>query len=398
MALDSPDALDLESGLGFSGGDEDKPNIVGNPAALEKARSRKRRRSQREKADDSAEHAGEGKRKKKRKRKQRNAESKAESSVSSGKLKKAPASAKAKAKRRAGAGSRKGGKMPRTSADEKWRKCPSCKKHKDSKLDYHADQSKCRKCVSDLRSFKRACETQKCEERMATIAKEDPSLHERAVKQFVKEREKASALGERLKFSIVEFVVSIKKSEGQRVEEKGRMMWKTWYLEWAQSTKGGGLSEGEAKDQGREMEADSSVIRDQRGPRNHLRLCVPRYTDIMDYDNLARSRELSKGEKLSQKQLQDEKVMSGRLQLLGSGGSSLDHFADAWDGKDGMEARLKANNLAASSLEPCIDDLANREVSKKRLSGASSSRPAASSDSGSGYSSDEYTQDSKDIS
>ena len=92
MALDSPDALDLESGLGFSGGDEDKPNIVGNPAALKKARSRKRRRSQREKADDSAEHAGEGKRKKKRKREQRNAESKAESSVSSSKLKKAPAS------------------------------------------------------------------------------------------------------------------------------------------------------------------------------------------------------------------------------------------------------------------------------------------------------------------
>ena len=315
-----------------------------------------------------------------------------------GKLKKAPASAKAKAKQRAGAGSRKGGKMPRTSAEDKWKKCPSCKKHKDSKLDYHADQSKCRKCVSDLRSFKRACETQKCEERMATIAKEDPSLHERAVKQFVKEREKASALGERLKFSIVQFVVSIKKSEGQRVEERGRMMWKTWYLEWAQSVKGGGLSEGEANDKWREMEADSSVIRDQRGPRNHLQLCVPRYTDIMDYDDLARSRELSKGERLSQKQLQDEKVMSGRLQLLGSGGSSLDHFADAWDGKDGMEARLKANNLAASSLEPCIDDLANREVSKKRLSGASSSRPAASSDSGSGYSSDEYTQDSKDIS
>ena len=66
MALDSPDALDLESGLGFSGGDEDKPNIVGNPAALEKAWSRKRRRSRCEKADDSAEHAGEGKRKKKK--------------------------------------------------------------------------------------------------------------------------------------------------------------------------------------------------------------------------------------------------------------------------------------------------------------------------------------------
>ena len=66
MALDSPDALDFEPGLGFSGGDEDKPNIVGNPAALEKDRSRKRRRSRCEKADDSAEHAGEGKRKKKK--------------------------------------------------------------------------------------------------------------------------------------------------------------------------------------------------------------------------------------------------------------------------------------------------------------------------------------------
>ena len=53
-------------------------------------------------------------------------------------------------------GGRKGMKKEGKAKAAGWKKCSSCKKHKDAAEDYHADQSKCKECVAGPRAFTRA--------------------------------------------------------------------------------------------------------------------------------------------------------------------------------------------------------------------------------------------------
>ena len=309
---------------------------------------------------------------------------------------------KAKAKPKRGVGKRKGGKAGQGAATKdatptpkgnRWKRCTSCKKHKDAKEDFHADQSKCKKCVADLRAFGRAAEQQSCSAKMASLAKEDPATYEKVLKAWIKEREKNVAAGTKLKFSIMDFTISLRKTEGSRSESKGRMMWKAYFLTWAQSIEGGSYSEKEAEALWKQYEADPKIPKDQKGPHGHTRCKVPMFDDVTDYSDLSKQRELAKREKVSKKVASDDAAMSSRVRmLLGAGGEAVDKFSNDWEQ---VQEKMVANNLdSGSALEPNAEELLQRlDQQRGRPSTGSSARgPDAGSDS---YSDDDTDKESE---
>ena len=60
-------------------------------------------------------------------------------------------------------------------------------------------------------------------------------IQPQVVKEWVKERKKMQEAGEKIKFNIWEFAVGLQHLQGERVENRGRMRWKGYSLEWAQT-------------------------------------------------------------------------------------------------------------------------------------------------------------------
>ena len=300
-------------------------------------------------------------------------------------------------------GGRRQGKTPKAENSSKWQKCSSCKKVKDSKADFNADQNKCKECNNQLRCFNRAVEAQGCADKIKDLAQRDPGTHAKVVKEFVKERKKVMAAGEKMKFNIWEFAVTLMHTEGERLERRGRMMWKSYFLSWAQSDEGGNYSEHQAKQKWKEFEEDKTVTRDCRGPGGHLRLKIPMYDDIIDFKELARKRELKKGERLNSKAMAENKGGGASLRIKMVAGAAeeedenaVDDLGDARCWKN-VQEQMSLNQMdAALALQPSAEELADvaEHAKARRTSGSSwRSRPEPSHEDDSQESSYEGSSD-----
>ena len=328
-------------------------------------------------------------------------ESEASGPAKGGKRAKAKEKKKGPPRKKGGRRAAKGGVAAGKQEGGKWQKCTSCKKTLDKSKDFHADQTKCKACSADMRAFNRATEAQGCSEKIQDLAKSDPGTHTRVVKEWVKERRKMQAAGERIKFNIWQFVISLQHSEGERLEARGRMMWRSYFLTWSQSDEGGNLSEQEAKKQWQEYESDKSVARDYRGPGGHIRLKVPMFDDVVEFKQLSRNRELSKSEKLNSKSMLENKGRAAGLRLkmlVGGGGSAADNMGDqqSWDAIRQKMTTVQMDGELA--MQPQAEDLVVdvQQKSKRRLSGASAASRAEESGSASGSSEYSEQEESKD--
>ncbi|CAE7913471.1 unnamed protein product, partial [Symbiodinium necroappetens] len=312
---------------------------------------------------------------------------------------KAAGKAKARDKKPRKKGGRRTGKNPKGKSQ--FLKCTQCKKTKDRSLDFHADQNRCKACMADVRAFSRATESQGCQDKIQELSRSDPATHAKVgvVKEWIRERKKMQEAGEKIKFNIWGFAIKIQHAQGQRVENRNRMMWKGYFLTWAQTDEGGCLSEQQAKNKWAEYEQDESLPKDNKGPGGHQRIKVPMFTDIVDFTELQKQRELKKTEKLNSKAMQDNKSSTAgvRLKMLVGGAgaeSDLDCMGAAQQAWKSVHEKLTSNQLDGErALEPDAADLALdlQHQKARRASGASSGRRPDPSESS--YGSEESSSD-----
>ena len=261
--------------------------------------------------------------------------------------------------------------------EDQFKKCKVCSKWKE--LDeFNADQAKCKECFNNLRSLKRIAETQKCAKQLSKIEEQDPKQHAALLKAFTKERESCKKSGEKIKFSIMGFKISYQSREGVRGEAEGEMMWEGEYKEFAKTAKAGFLSEAEADANWKAWLNDKTVARDNKGPRNYLRLFVKVRDKVIDFEEMARQKSLDKEEKLGKNV--SEAVLDNRMKFVyGQRGTEQHELGDF------ASMKRKAANAFASGgvlaeeglLAPDIEDLiedVEAKVKRRRLGDRASSK------------------------
>ena len=199
------------------------------------------------------------------------------------------------------------------AGDAGWKKCKGCMKWKEED-EYNASQARCRDCYNDSRALLRVAERQGQKTALEKMEQDEPRMHSALLKAFMKERASAKKNATKIKFSICSFVVTYKAESGIRKRAEHEFMWEGEFKEWATKTaKGGFLSNQEAQDQWNAMVDDPSHERDNGGPWNFLRILVKVRDTVIDYDEVARQKNLSKEEKLSKNA--SAELIQGRLKL-----------------------------------------------------------------------------------
>ena len=74
---------------------------------------------------------------------------------------------------------------------------------------FNDQQSKCKDCNLDIRSFWYTAQSQDCQTEMKTLETEDPAEFNQVLKAFVKERQKAKTQAAKVKFNITSFRKSL---------------------------------------------------------------------------------------------------------------------------------------------------------------------------------------------
>ena len=198
---------------------------------------------------------------------------------------------KPKKRRLSGGGS---GSHLETSPEEKTKKCSRCKKPKPVS-DFYAGKASCKSCAKDLKNL----------ENQAKSAKETEwykSLDEKEVDALLaaynKERDRAAKERSKVKFSIT-YKERLIHSAGLRKEGRRRLMTESAYIAWARSVEGGSLTANQADEKWKEMCSDPSVPTEGEG--TSLKVAVKIYDDIIDYDDVAKEREIERSQKLGNK-------------------------------------------------------------------------------------------------
>ena len=231
---------------------------------------------------------------------------------------------------------------------------------------------------------------------MQEMSRSDPQNHTKVLAAWVRERRKATAVREKVKFGVWEFAVSLQSREGARHEGRSRMMWRGYFLTLSQSEEGGSLSEAEAKQKWKEYESDPAIARDQKGPRGHLRrhlrLKVPMFEDVIEFKEGARQREITKSEKLNKKSMQENKDGARSLRMkmvLGAAGGNAMDIGEKNEWAE-MEGKMKSSNFDGEiALQPQAEDIARDVQQKSRRSSGASRPPSSGSGSSESYASDE---------
>ena len=209
-----------------------------------------------------------------------------------------------------------------SQADAGWKKCKQCATWKEDS-DYNNAQARCKACFNDNRSLRRLAERQNAQTDLDEMERDDPKQHAALVKAVKKERDLAKKTGQKMKFSIASFKIKYKTQSGVRGEKEGEMMWEGEWLEEAKKAKHGFLSDQEARALWLKWDSDPEHPRDSLGPRNYPRLWVKVRDKLTYYDDLSRSKELEKEEKLGKKPSQA--TIDARLKMLGGDAGLEDH-------------------------------------------------------------------------
>ena len=108
--------------------------------------------------------------------------------------------------------------------DAQDKKCRDCKKFKPASS-YNQDQSSCKECFNDLRSFLRVCDSQNQKQRVLKLQEDEPQVFAALFADFLKQRKSVRKAGSRIKFNVANFLLEWRKKEGVWAAEEGELMW-----------------------------------------------------------------------------------------------------------------------------------------------------------------------------
>ena len=178
------------------------------------------------------------------------------------------------------------------------KKCCGCGKHKPL-TDFHEGKGKCNCCFNDRRSLLRLSDSQKCREVPDDMENKDEKQFESLVKTLSKARDQAKKTRSKMKLSIRAFRESYKAESGLRKQNIGEFMWIGEYIEFCKTVKMGSLSQEEARLKWQKMLDDKKDQRDNEGPRGMIRLAIQVTKQIIDYEDIARVRELERSARVN---------------------------------------------------------------------------------------------------
>ena len=275
------------------------------------------------------------------------------------------------------------------AGDPALKKCTGFCGKKKLLTEFHAEQGKCKDCVRDLRAYWRLAEKQGCLKDMRDLEQTDPQIAKDVQKEFVRERQKATAAEGKLKFGITAYKKTLLAAAGDRKENKKTMMWEGEWLEEAKKAKYGYLTKEEAENQWTSWLNDQSVARDNLGPRGYLRLAVFKNTTLADFTEVRQEREISQEERLSKKQAESDEVMQARTNMVMNVGSG--HVvAAAGDLRE--KAQATACDLEQMSAPSLMQNL-QRAEKKRKSSGKKKGKEKETEADGEEQSEDESDND-----
>ena len=143
------------------------------------------------------------------------------------------------------------------------------------------------------------------------------------VKAATRAKEASAKERKKLKWSFHTFREEFIAVNGKKVADIDKMMWEGEFNEWCATAAGGYLSRQEATEWWEELKGNKKVARDQRGPRQRMRLAVPVSTEIQKYRDLQHTRGVGRESKLGKKMT--EKQWDTKIQQLVSSLTCNEH-------------------------------------------------------------------------
>ena len=230
---------------------------------------------------------------------------------------------------------------------------------------FNDQQSKCKDCNLDIRSFWYTAQSQDCQTEMKTLETEDPAEFNQVLKAFVKERQKAKTQAAKVKFNITSFRKSLVAKSGDRAEQVKEMMWEGEFLENARTAKFGYLTKEEAELKWKQYMSDPSVKKDKEGPRGYTRCAVPCKTLLTEFDEVAHQKELSQTERLSKTATKE--TIAARTNMVLS--EAADPAQDSFGSVQVNEIRAKAQASGVDFKQLAGQDvaaIAEAQAAKRR--------------------------------
>ena len=253
--------------------------------------------------------------------------------------------------------------------DEAQKKCTSFCGKRRALSDFNADQNSCKECVLHQKAFWRHAKSQGCEKDMKDLEKTDSKMAADVQKEFVKERMQAAALEKQLKFGIQAFRKTLESRSGERADKVRKMMWEGEWMEESKKAKHGFLGKEEAERKWQEWLSDTSVARDQEGPRGFTtRLAIPHKTILSGFNEVATKKELTQEERLSRNA--SDATVAARARMVVSESTKADE--EALGGVKLADIKKEAVQHGVDMAEmyaPQVPHAIEAAEKKRRLSG-----------------------------
>ncbi|CAL1149504.1 unnamed protein product [Cladocopium goreaui] len=253
---------------------------------------------------------------------------------------------------------------------EAYKKCQGpCGKRKLSDQ-FNLDQAKCKECSLNVRSFWKNAKSQKVDKEMKNLEEKDPNTFKDILKEYCRERATAAQNHRKVKFNITEYKEGIVARSGDRKEVIREMMWEGQWMEAAKTAAHGFLTTEEAQSKWKQWEADPAIKKDDNGPRGFQRIAVPTRTELAEYEDVGRQRELMQAERISRNAKAE--TLTARAEMVLSEGN--DPEKDRIGNMNLGDIRAKAQSSGVDMSEMCapqIGEIADSAAAKRRRSSVS---------------------------
>lgn len=212
--------------------------------------------------------------------------------------------AKRKDKKRTSDVSLNSSKRPKVEGDEeereKTKRCKRCKMVRPLS-EFFQGQAGCKPCSKDVTNLENHARSSG---EVAWSKGLSEGEMDALLQAYQKERQRASKERTKIKFSMTTYKEKTVHSIGIRKEGRRRMMNHEQYCAWAKTVEGGSLTTQQAENKWNEMEVDPDVPHEGEG--SYLQLGIKIYTDLIDYDDHSKQREMERQSKINNKLSQDQ--------------------------------------------------------------------------------------------
>ena len=230
---------------------------------------------------------------------------------------------------------------------EKMKKCKKCKKNKPM-CDFYSNQAGCKQCSKDLKNLENRAKACKETEWFRAL---DEAERDSLLQAYNREKDRAEKEKSKVSFNMLQFKNKTVHAQGLRKEGRRRFMTEMAYMEWTKTAEGGCLTKSQAEAKWLQMKDNPQTVSEGEGI--DLKLAVPIYTDLVDFDEHAREREIVQAAKLNSKMSAKELEQKTRDLVL----------AKETEAQDKMLASLQDTHEEGIVLEK-VSDL--QAMAKKR--------------------------------